>query len=93
MPIVDDVVERLWGDPERAEAPLPDSVTGLLRDLLGVHARDRYPPASSPRSPAADPRPVAALRALRGHRGREEHVRTDARRASGTPAAGRRPTC
>ncbi|NEC47465.1 FAD-binding oxidoreductase, partial [Actinospica acidiphila] len=27
-----------WGDPGRA-APLPDPVTGLLRDLLGVKPR------------------------------------------------------
>ncbi|MYQ35597.1 hypothetical protein GTW65_32025, partial [Streptomyces sp. SID4956] len=28
-----------WGDPGRA-APLPDAVTGLLRDLLGVKPRE-----------------------------------------------------
>jgi alkyldihydroxyacetonephosphate synthase len=31
-----------WGDPAKA-APLPDSVTGLLRDLLGVAPRETGP--------------------------------------------------
>ncbi|MFE9043637.1 FAD-binding oxidoreductase [Streptomyces sp. NPDC007818] len=31
-----------WGDPAKA-APLPDAVTGLLRDLLGVTPRDGGP--------------------------------------------------
>ncbi|MEU0402465.1 FAD-binding oxidoreductase [Streptomyces sp. NPDC006197] len=31
-----------WGDPAKA-APLPDSVTGLLRDLLGVTPRESGP--------------------------------------------------
>ncbi|MFI8966373.1 FAD-binding oxidoreductase [Streptomyces sp. NPDC053493] len=33
-----------WGDPAKA-APLPDSVTGLLRDLLGVTPRESGPSA------------------------------------------------
>ncbi|MER5965372.1 FAD-binding oxidoreductase [Streptomyces sp. NPDC002057] len=33
-----------WGDPAKA-APLPESVTGLLRDLLGVTPRDSGPAA------------------------------------------------
>lgn len=31
-----------WGDPAKA-APLPESVTGLLRDLLGVTPRENGP--------------------------------------------------
>ncbi|MFI9150224.1 FAD-binding oxidoreductase [Streptomyces sp. NPDC053367] len=31
-----------WGDPAKA-APLPDAVTGLLRDLLGVTPREKGP--------------------------------------------------
>ena len=41
MPIVD-MSWSGWGDPERAER-LPDSVTGLLRELLGVHAEPARP--------------------------------------------------
>ncbi|TQM68394.1 alkyldihydroxyacetonephosphate synthase [Actinomadura hallensis] len=33
-----------WGDPERA-APLPESVVGLLRDMLGVRPAERPPAA------------------------------------------------
>jgi alkyldihydroxyacetonephosphate synthase len=46
-----------WGDPDKA-APLPDSVIGLLRDLLGVTPR-QSPPAqldgiAVPQCPLAD---------------------------------------
>ncbi|MET7981921.1 FAD-binding oxidoreductase [Streptomyces sp. NPDC005281] len=65
-----------WGDPAKA-APLPDSVTGLLRDLLGVKPSETAPPALDeiplPETPAAP-----ALRALADAVGGAEHVRTDA---------------
>ncbi|MFJ7965335.1 FAD-binding oxidoreductase [Streptomyces sp. NPDC096324] len=65
-----------WGDPAKA-APLPDSVTGLLRDLLGVKPRDTAPHAleeiTVPEPPSA---PV--LDALADAVGGAEQVRTDA---------------
>ncbi|WP_164992222.1 FAD-binding oxidoreductase [Streptomyces sp. L2] len=72
-----DMLWNGWGDPAKA-APLPDSVTGLLRDLLGVKPRttpalaleDIHLPA-----PTAEP---AALAALARAVGGDEHVRTDA---------------
>ncbi|MFG2310453.1 FAD-binding oxidoreductase [Streptomyces sp. NPDC048566] len=65
-----------WGDPAEA-APLPDAVTGLLRDLLGVKPRET---GTRPLAEiaVADPPPDAALRALARAVGGEEHVRTDA---------------
>lgn len=66
-----------WGDPARA-TPLPDTVTGLLRDLLGVKPRGVEPVALEEITvpePALD---AAALRALVDAVGGETHVRTDA---------------
>ncbi|MFF3849369.1 FAD-binding oxidoreductase [Streptomyces sp. NPDC002328] len=66
-----------WGDPARA-TPLPDSVTGLLRDLLGVKPRDTEQVALAEITvpePALD---AAALRDLADAVGGESHVRTDA---------------
>ncbi|MEU0431645.1 FAD-binding oxidoreductase [Streptomyces sp. NPDC006290] len=64
-----------WGDPAKA-APLPDSVTGLLRDLLGVKPRDTDVRAleeiSLPEPPSAP-----ALSALADAVGGADHVLTD----------------
>ncbi|MCO5993427.1 FAD-binding oxidoreductase [Actinoallomurus rhizosphaericola] len=49
-----------WGDPDRA-APLPDSVVGLLRELLGVRP-DPVPPV--PLAEVAPPAPAPVVRAL-----------------------------
>ncbi|KAB1986031.1 FAD-binding oxidoreductase [Streptomyces triticiradicis] len=65
-----------WGDPAKA-APLPDAVTGLLRDLLGVKPRDTAPHALD-EIPLAEPAPDPALRALADAVGGPAHVRTDA---------------
>jgi alkyldihydroxyacetonephosphate synthase len=71
MPIVD-MLWSGWGDPERAER-LPDSVTDLLRELLGVYAEPAQPVKLAEIEPPA-PRPVAGvLTDIVG----EEHVRTD----------------
>ncbi|MHB9863960.1 FAD-binding oxidoreductase [Streptomyces sp. YIM S03343] len=67
-----------WGDPAKA-TPLPDSVTGLLRDLLGVRPRDLPPvdlPAVSVPEPDLDPAARAALLAAVG--GDPDRLRTDA---------------
>ncbi|MET8585236.1 FAD-binding oxidoreductase [Streptomyces collinus] len=72
-----DMLWNGWGDPAKA-APLPDSVTGLLRDLLGVK------PRTAPALALEDidlPAPTAgpeALEALARAAGGAEHVRTDA---------------
>ncbi|MEW2042867.1 FAD-binding oxidoreductase, partial [Streptomyces sp. NPDC005534] len=65
-----------WGDPAKA-APLPDSVTGLLRDLLGVKPRETGTRVLAEIS-VAEPPPAAALRALAEAVGGAEHVHTDA---------------
>ncbi|MEU4167059.1 FAD-binding oxidoreductase [Streptomyces sp. NPDC026665] len=65
-----------WGDPAKA-APLPDSVTGLLRDLLGVKPRDTAPHALEEISVPGPP-PAPALDALADAVGGAEHVCTDA---------------
>jgi alkyldihydroxyacetonephosphate synthase len=65
-----------WGDPAKA-APLPDSVTGLLRDLLGVKPRDTDTYALE-EIPVPEPPPADAVRALADAVGGEAHVRTDA---------------
>lgn len=71
MPIVD-MLWSGWGDPERAER-LPDSVTDLLRELLGVHGEPAPPVKLAEIEPPA-PRPIAGLVTdLVG----AEHVRTD----------------
>ncbi|MFC9282394.1 FAD-binding oxidoreductase [Streptomyces collinus] len=72
-----DMLWNGWGDPAKA-APLPDSVTGLLRDLLGV--KPRTTPALAladidPPAPTAGPEALAALARAAGG---TEHVRTDA---------------
>ncbi|MEU3979434.1 FAD-binding oxidoreductase [Streptomyces sp. NPDC026672] len=66
-----------WGDPAEA-APLPDTVTGLLRDLLGVTPRDTAPPALDALDVPACPLDAAALAALAEVVGGPAHVRTDA---------------
>ncbi|MFE5190957.1 FAD-binding oxidoreductase [Streptomyces sp. NPDC056628] len=66
-----------WGDPAKA-APLPETVTGLLRDLLGVKPRGTAPVALADIAvpePGLEP---AALQALAAAAGGAEHVRTDA---------------
>ena len=66
-----------WGDPAKA-APLPETVIGLLRDLLGVKPRTAGPVALED---IAVPQPglePAARQALSAAVGGEEHVRTDA---------------
>ncbi|KAB2976484.1 FAD-binding oxidoreductase [Streptomyces sp. SS1-1] len=66
-----------WGDPAKA-APLPETVTGLLRDLLGVKPRTTAPVALADIAvpePGLEP---AALQALEAAAGGAEHVRTDA---------------
>ena len=71
MPIVD-MSWSGWGDPERAER-LPEPVTDLLRELLGVRAEPAGPVKLAEIEPPAA-RPVAGLLAdVVG----EEHVRTD----------------
>ncbi|MFF3322433.1 FAD-binding oxidoreductase [Streptomyces sp. NPDC002889] len=66
-----------WGDPAKA-APLPDTVIGLLQDLLGVTPRESGPAVLDgidvPDSPLTDD----ALRALTGCVGDAAYVRTDA---------------
>ncbi|MEV6807592.1 FAD-binding oxidoreductase [Streptomyces sp. NPDC051132] len=71
-----DMLWNGWGDPAKA-APLPDTVTGLLRDLLGVRPRSTPPLALADIRP---PEPVvapAALTALAGAVDGAQHVRTD----------------
>ncbi|MER5942283.1 FAD-binding oxidoreductase [Streptomyces sp. NPDC001928] len=66
-----------WGDPAKA-APLPETVIGLLRDLLGVKPRTAGPVALEDIAvpePGLEP---AARQALSAAVGGEEHVRTDA---------------
>ncbi|MDK1348133.1 FAD-binding oxidoreductase [Streptomyces sp. 378] len=72
-----DMLWNGWGDPARA-TPLPDTVTGLLRDWLGVKPR----PTASARledikisAPALEGAALHALRAVLGDR--VEGVRTD----------------
>ncbi|MDF3299040.1 FAD-binding oxidoreductase [Streptomyces tropicalis] len=66
-----------WGDPAKA-APLPDSVTGLLRDLLGVKPGDAEPVALEEIHVPESPLAPAARAALAEAVGGEAHVRTDA---------------
>jgi alkyldihydroxyacetonephosphate synthase len=65
-----------WGDPAKA-APLPDSVTGLLRDLLGVTPRASGAAGLEEIAVPACPLTDAARAALTGCVG-EAQVRTDA---------------
>ncbi|MDX3076927.1 FAD-binding oxidoreductase [Streptomyces sp. MI02-7b] len=66
-----------WGDPAKA-APLPDTVIGLLRDLLGVTPREAAPAGLDgievPESPLGD----EARDALADAVGGTSYVRTDA---------------
>lgn len=66
-----------WGDPARA-TPLPEPVTGLLRDVLGVKPREAGPVALEEIRVPASPLTADALRALGEAVGDEAHVRTDA---------------
>ncbi|MGW0080108.1 FAD-binding oxidoreductase [Streptomyces sp. NPDC003393] len=66
-----------WGDPAKA-TPLPDSVTALLRDLLGVTAHGTGPVELEDIDVPAVPLSAAAHRALRDAVGDEAHLRTDA---------------
>ncbi|MFJ1967742.1 FAD-binding oxidoreductase [Streptomyces sp. NPDC087903] len=67
-----------WGDPARA-TPLPDTVTGLLRELLGVEPRGSGPVALEKIDVPEPPLPPAArLGLLTAVGGDEDHVRTDA---------------
>ncbi|MFD5255916.1 FAD-binding oxidoreductase [Streptomyces bobili] len=67
-----------WGDPAAA-TPLPDTVTGLLHDLLGVKPRAAAPVTLDqvvvPAAPLDAATHAALLAAVGGH---PEHVRTDA---------------
>ncbi|MDX3237457.1 FAD-binding oxidoreductase [Streptomyces sp. ME03-5709C] len=65
-----------WGDPAEA-APLPDAVTGLLRDLLGVKPRGAKPAALEDVAVPACPLTEAARRDLVDCVGDPAHVRTD----------------
>ncbi|MEW2630784.1 FAD-binding oxidoreductase [Streptomyces sp. NPDC048389] len=65
-----------WGDPAKA-APLPDAVTGLLRDLLGVTPRVGGPAVLEEIAVPACPLTDAARAALTGCVG-EAQVLTDA---------------
>lgn len=67
-----------WGDPAAAD-PLPDTVTGLLHDLLGVRKAERPAPELAEVAAAlpGSRLPDAARDALAAAVG-PEHVRTDA---------------
>ncbi|MFI9822528.1 FAD-binding oxidoreductase [Streptomyces sp. NPDC052013] len=65
-----------WGDPARA-TPLPETVIGLLRDLLGVKPRESGPVALEDLTVPESRLPQAAHRALAAALGAEDHVRTD----------------
>lgn len=73
-----DMLWNGWGDPARA-TPLPDTVTGLLRELLGVTPREAaalpLPEIAVPVSPLGEDA-RRALEAAVG--GRADDVRTDA---------------
>jgi hypothetical protein len=66
-----------WGDPAKA-APLTETVTGLLRDLLGVKPRTAGPIALADLAVPESRLEPAAHQALSAAVGGEEHVRTDA---------------
>ncbi|MDO0924414.1 FAD-binding oxidoreductase [Streptomyces sp. TG1A-8] len=72
-----DMLWNGWGDPAKA-APLPDTATALLRDLLGVTPRPAGALALPDLRPPATTAAPAALRALADAVGGAEHVRTDA---------------
>ncbi|MEY7980449.1 FAD-binding oxidoreductase, partial [Streptomyces pilosus] len=66
-----------WGDPAKA-TPLPDSVIGLLRDLLGVTPRETAPVPIEDMAVPDGPLAPEARRALTAALGDEAFVRTDA---------------
>ncbi|MGW2635742.1 FAD-binding oxidoreductase [Streptomyces sp. NPDC001348] len=66
-----------WGDPAEA-APLPETVSALLRDLLGVKPCPAAPLRLDDVVVPAAPLDPAALRALSEAVGGDEHVRRDA---------------
>ncbi|MFD3625355.1 FAD-binding oxidoreductase [Streptomyces sp. NPDC058698] len=66
-----------WGDPAEA-TPLPGTVIGLLRDLLGVKPREAAPVAIEDMAVPESPLTPGARRALIEALGDEAHVRTDA---------------
>lgn len=66
-----------WGDPTRA-TPLPDTVNGLLRDVLGVKPRSAEPVALEEISVPESPLDPAVRRALAAAVGGDEHLRGDA---------------
>ncbi|MFF4902528.1 FAD-binding oxidoreductase [Streptomyces sp. NPDC001068] len=66
-----------WGDPAEA-APLPDTVIGLLRDLLGVKPRDAEPLRLEEIAVPATPLGAEVLAELAAAVGGDAHVRTDA---------------
>ncbi|MFC9062803.1 FAD-binding oxidoreductase, partial [Streptomyces sp. NPDC057074] len=73
-----DMLWNGWGDPARA-TPLPDTVTGLLRELLGVKPRDAAPLPLAEIDVPASPLDETARRALTAAvGGRADDVRTDA---------------
>ncbi|MEU0440507.1 FAD-binding oxidoreductase [Streptomyces sp. NPDC006186] len=72
-----DMLWNGWGDPAEA-APLPETVTGLLRDWLGVTPRTAAPLALEELPVPATGLDTAARQALADAVRGEEHVRTDA---------------
>ncbi|MFI9648299.1 FAD-binding oxidoreductase [Streptomyces sp. NPDC052040] len=66
-----------WGDPASA-TPLPETVIGLLRDLLGVKPRGAGPVALDGMAVPESPLGPSARQALAAAVGGEEHLRTDA---------------
>ncbi|QNP61832.1 FAD-binding oxidoreductase [Streptomyces genisteinicus] len=66
-----------WGDPAKA-APLPDAVTGLLRDLLGVTRREEGIASLDAVEVPASPLGAEALAALADCVGGAAHVDTGA---------------
>ena len=66
-----------WGDPARA-TPLPDTVIGLLRDLLGVEPGGTEPVVLDEIAVPDGQLASATHQALASAVGGEEHVRTDA---------------
>jgi alkyldihydroxyacetonephosphate synthase len=66
-----------WGDPAKA-APLPDAVTGLLRDLLGVTPREKGPATLDAIEVPAPALTEEARKALREAVAAEDGLREDA---------------
>ncbi|MFP1624364.1 FAD-binding oxidoreductase [Streptomyces sp. 5K101] len=66
-----------WGDPAKA-APLPGTVTGLLRDLLGVTPRETGPASLDAIEVPASPLPDGVREALAACVGGDAYMRLDA---------------